>query len=177
MTLNYQLRQEDAVASNLEYRKSSPTHREMKTRVRLAVPVLMLVLWAYTKNSSEFNWPRAVIYLGIGLIGFFFYPAYFDERQRKHTARLIAEGSRSNSMGPCELTLAEDGLHYKSDICQKVYLWSALDKVVLTDAYLFIFLTDRSAFPIWISDVGSDAAKAAYDYLLSHMPPKGEPQS
>ncbi len=177
MTLNYQLRQEDALAFNREYYKTSPTYRRTKTRARLMLPVIMLALWTFTTSSSGFEWTSTVIFLGSGLLWFFLYPTYLDKRVSRYAERVMSEGSYSKNMGPGELILAENGLHSRSAIGQSIYLWSAVDRVVLTDAYLFIFLTGLIGFPIRITDVGSDAAKAAYDYLLSHMPPKGEPQS
>jgi len=50
--------------------------------------------------------------------------------------------------------------------------WSSVDRARMTDAYLFIFLTGPIGYPVPITDVGEDAAKAAYDFAVSHIPPK-----
>jgi len=175
MTLNFQTCREDVLAFNREYHETSPTYRRTRTRVRLMLPVLMLVLWVFTTSSSGFDWTSTVIFIGGGLLWFLLYPARFDKRVSKYVERVMEEGSHSKCLGPCELTLAEDGLHSKSVTGQSMYLWSSVDRAVMTDAYLFIFLAGPVGYPIPISDVGADAAKAAYYFVLNHIPSKGEP--
>ena len=172
MTLHYQLRLEDVLAFNREYYKNSPTYRRMRTRARLMLPVIMLALWILTTSSAGFEWTRTVFFLGLGLLWFFLYPARFDKRVIKYAERVMSEGSNRNVLGPGELILEEDGLHSNSDRGQSIYLWSSVDRVVMADDYLFIFISGNIGFPIRITDVGADTAKAAYDFVTSHMPPK-----
>lgn len=168
MTLHFQMRREDSLAFSLQYQKLSPTYRKSRLRSRLMLPVMMLVLWIFTTNASGFDWTSTLIYSGGSLLWFFLYPARFDKNVAKYTERVMDEGGHEKCLGPCELTLAEDGLHSKSSTGHGVHLWSAVDRVMLTDAYLFIYLTGSSGFPIQTSDVGMDAAKAAYEFALRH---------
>ena len=168
MTLHFQIRREDSLALSLQYHKLSPTCRKARLRSRLMLPVMMLVVWCFTTNASGFAWTSTLIYIGGSLLWFFLYPARFDKNVAKYTERVMDEAGHDKCLGPCELTLAEDGLHSKSNTGQGVHLWSAVDRVMMTDAYLFIYLTGSSGFPIKISDVGTDAAKAAYEFALRH---------
>ena len=167
MILNFQIRREDALAFSREYYAASPTYRRTRTRVRFMLPVVMLCLWLFTLAISGFDWTGTIIFLGPAVLWLFLYPARFDRRVQRYAEKAIDEGSNSKSLGPCALTLSESGLHSKSNTGESTFYWSSVDRVLLTDSHLFIFLAGPIGFPIPIADVGRDAAKAAYDYVLS----------
>jgi hypothetical protein len=170
MTLNFQMRREDVLAFSREFNAASPTYQRTRTRVRFMLPVVMLCLWLFTFSSGGFDWTSTIIYLGVAVLWFFLYPARFDRRVQRYAEKTIDEGSYSKSLGPCELTLSESGLHSKSNTGESTFYWSSVDRVLLTDRYLFIFLTGPIGYPISIADVGLDAATVAYDFALSHLP-------
>ncbi|MEZ5385052.1 MAG: YcxB family protein [Prosthecobacter sp.] len=168
MTLNFQMRREDVLAFSREYHAASPTYQRTRTRVRFMLPVIMLCLWLFVLATSGFKWISTIIYLGVALLWFILYPARFDRRVQRYAEKTIDEPSYSKSLGPCELTLSEAGLHSKTNSGESTFYWSAVDRVLLTDSYCFIFLTGPIGYPIPIADVGLEAAKDAYDYALAH---------
>jgi len=168
MTLHFQMRREDVLAFNREYHAASPTYQRMRTRVRLMLPLVLLCFSLYALATDGFNWVTTIFYLGVSVLWYFLYPALFDRRVQRYTEKFIDEGSFGRSLGPCELTLSESGLHSKSNMGESTFPWSSVDRVLLTDSYLFIFLTGPMGYPIPLADVGQDAAKATYDYALSH---------
>lgn len=168
MTLTFQMRREDVLAFSREYHAASPTYQRTRAGVRFMLPVVMLCFWLFTLASGSFDWTRTIIYLGVAVLWVFLYPARFDRRVQQYAEKTLEEGSYSKSLGPCELTLSESGLHSKSNTGESTFFWSSVDRLLLTDSYLFVFLTGPMGYPIPIADVGQDAAKAAYDYALSH---------
>jgi hypothetical protein len=168
MTLHFHIRREDVLAFSRQYHEFSPTYRKTRLRARLMLPVMMLALWVFTTNSAGFEWTSTIIFFGGGLLWYFLYPLRFDKNVARYSERLLDEGGHGKCLGPCELTLADDGLHSKSSTGQGMHHWSAVDRVVMTDAYLFIFLTGSIGFPIKISDVGADVAKSAHDFSVLH---------
>ena len=168
MTLNFLMRREDLLAFSREYHAASPTYQRTRTRARFMLPVVMLCLWGFTWASGGFDWTRTIIYLGVAVLWFFFYPARFDRRVQRYAEKTIDEGSYSKSLGPCELTFSESGLHSMSNTGESTFYWSSVDRVLLTDSYLYIFLSGPFGYPIPIADVGQDDAQAAYDYALTH---------
>jgi hypothetical protein len=166
MTLNFQMRREDHLAFTREFNSTSPTFQRARTRARLMLPAMMICMWLFTFSLSGFEWTSTIIFLGSAVLWYFLYPERFDRRVERYTGKLLA--SQRGSLGPCELTLSDSGLHSKSNTGESTFHWSAVDRVLLTDTYLFIFLTSPMGYPIPIADVGADAAKAAYDYAVSH---------
>ena len=168
MTLNFQIRREDVLAFTREYNSGSPTYQGTRMRVRFMLPAIMLCFWLFKFATRGFEWTSTVIFLGVAALWYFLYPARFDHRVERYAEKTLDEASHSKSLGPCELTLSDSGLHSKSNTGESTFYWSAVDRVLLTDAYLFIFLTGPIGYPIPIADVGPDSAKAAYDYAISH---------
>ena len=168
MTLNFQMRREDILAFTREYHSASPTYQRTRMRVRFMLPAIMLCLWLFTFATRGFEWTATVVFLGVAALWYCFYPARFDRRVERYAGKTLDEASHSKCLGPCELTLSEAGLHSKSNTGESTFYWSAVDRVLLTEAYLFIFLTGPIGYPIPIADVGSEAAQSAYDYAISH---------
>ena len=168
MTLNFQMRREDVLAFTREFHAASPTFQRTRSRVRVVFPLVMVGLWLFTLATSGFDWMRTTIYLSVAVLWYFLYPARFDRRVERYCEKTLDEASHAKSLGPCELTLSESGLHSKSNTGESTYYWPAVDRVVMTDTHVFIFLTGPIGYPIPIADVGMDAAKAAYEFALSH---------
>lgn len=171
MILNFQMRREDVLAFSREYHATSPTYQSTRTKVRFGLPVFMLCFWLYVLMTRGFVLSSTLIYLGTAVLWFIFYPARYDRRVQRYAEKAIDEESYKKSLGPCELTISESGLHSKSNLGESTFFWSAVDRVLLTDSYCFIFLNGPLGYPIPIADVGLDAAKAAYDFVLTRIPP------
>jgi hypothetical protein len=168
MTLRFQMGREDVLAFSRAYHAASPTYRRAKTRARLMLPIMMLILLTLTTNHSGFKVSNTVIFLGMGILWFILYPVLFNRNVEKYCEKTIDEGSHSKNFGLCELTLSESGLHDRSPNGESTFYWSAVDRVTLTDQYLFIFLNGPMGYPIPIADVGIEAARAALEYVNSH---------
>ena len=168
MKLSFQMRREDVLAFSREYHAASPTYQRTRTRVRFMLPVIMLCLWLFALMTRGFDWIGTIIYLGVAVLWFFLYPARFDRRVQRYAEKAIGEASYGKSLGPCELQLSETGLHSKTNSGESTFYWSAVDRVLLTESYCFIFLTGAIGYPIPIADVGQEAAEAACEFALAH---------
>lgn len=165
ITLRFQTRREDVLEFSRQYYALSPTYRRTRNRVRLMLPVMMLCFWTFSVSRSGFDWAPTIFFFGFSLLWFFFYPARYDRSVRKYCEKLIDEGAYKKNFGACELTLSDDGLRSVSPSGESTYHWSAVDRTLLTDDYLFIFLNDPTGFPIPIADVGRDAAVEACEFV------------
>lgn len=161
---------EDVLVFNREFYKSSSTHRKMRFQVRVSMPVIMLAFWCFSTLSGGFDWIRTGTYAGIGLLWYFLYPLRFDRNVMKQTECMLDEMSFAKMLGPCELVLSDEGLRSKSAMGESSYPWSSVDRVILNDAYLFIFLAGNLGYPIPVSQVGGEQVRAAHDFALRHMP-------
>ena len=81
-------------------------------------------------------------------------------------------GRFDENFGECELTLSDSGLHSIAPSGESKFHWASVDRTLLTDTYLFIFLNGPIGYPIPISEIGRDSALAAYKYVTQHIETK-----
>ena len=174
MNLRFQMGREDVLEFSRQYHLASPTYRRTRMRVRWTLPIIMAALWALTISRSGFEWTSTIIFLGVALLWFIFYPSRYDRNVQKYCEKTIDEGSYHKNFGPCELTISESGFHSISPSGVSKFPWASVDRTLLTDTYLFIFLNGPIGYPIPISDIGRDMATAAHNYIRQHIETKGE---
>ena len=174
MILRFQIRREDILEFTRQYHLASPTYRRTRMKVRWMLPILMTVMWALTTLRFDLSWTSIAMFFGVGLLWFLLYPARYDRNVQKYCEKSIDEGSYHKSFGECELTMSEAGLHSIAPSGESRFPWASVDRAVLTDTYLLIFLNGSTGYPIRIADPGKEAALAAYDYVKQHLGSKGE---
>lgn len=164
MTLLFQIRQEDVLAFTLEYHSASPTFQRARTIARLSCPVSMGCIWLLALALGRVSWFATLLLAGLAALWFFLFPVYLNRLVESYWKKAFNEASFRNSLGPCELTLLDSGLHFKSASGESTFHWSAVDRILLTDTHLFIFLTGAIGYPIPLADIGPAATQAAYTF-------------
>ena len=133
------------------------------------LPVIMFILWGMTTSRSGFEWTSTIIFLGVALAWFFIYPTRYDRNVDKYCEKTFDEGSFRKSFGDYELILSDSGLHSTGPSGESKYYWSSVDRTLLTDDYLFIFLNGPFGYPVPILDIGRELALAAHEYVTTHI--------
>lgn len=165
MNLRFQMQREDVLAFSRAFYAASPTFQRSRTRVRLMLPTMMIILWGYSTFNLGFDRIATGIYVGGSLLWFFLYPLRHARNVEKYSEKFIDEGSGSKNYGFYELKLTDLGIHSTGPMGTSTITWDAVDRVSLTDQYLFIFLNGSSGYPIPIRDIGNDAAVEAQAYI------------
>ncbi|MCF7785173.1 MAG: YcxB family protein [Prosthecobacter sp.] len=172
MTLQFEFRREDILAFTQAYNAESPTYLKARSRTRWALPLLLVVIGVIQSLESGFQMSRAVCYTAVSIAWFVFYPKRFDSRAQKYAEKASAEPGYSKTLGPCTLTLSDEGLHSISAIGTSTFKWDAVSRATLTADYLYIFLSGPLGYPIRIADIGRDVAEQALALVNQHMEPK-----
>ena len=133
------------------------------------LPIIMIGLWALTTSRSGFEWTSTAIFFGSALLWFLFYPARYDRSVQKYCEKTLDEGTHHKNFGQCELAISESGLHSIAPSGESKFHWESVDRTLLTDTYLFIFLNGPIGYPVPISEVGKESARAAYEYDNEHI--------
>lgn len=174
MTLRFHIGREDVLEFTRQYYAASPTYRRTRIRVRLMLPVIMIVLWGIATSRSGFEWTSTIIFLGVALLWFFLYPSRYDRSVQKYCEKTIDEGSYSKNFGECELSLSPSGLHSIAPSGESKFPWSSVDRTLLTETYLFMFLNGPIGYPVPIADIGRESTIAAYEFINQCMESEGE---
>ena len=169
MTLSFQMRREDVLEFSRAYHATSPTYQRTRTRARWALPILMVVVWTILTLETGFEVFRTVFYALFSLAWFIFYPKRFDQRVQKYAERTLSEPGHSKSLGPCTLTLSDEGLSSTSQMGTSSFAWDAVSRSSLSDTYLIIFLSGPLGYPIQIADIGRASAEQAHAFVQQHI--------
>ena len=159
---------EDALAFNRAFYNASPIYRNSRNRARWILPIIMIVCWGVSLSLRSFEWTGTIFYIGVAVLWFTFFPAYYRNHVEKYCAKTIDEGSYSKNFGEYKLSISNDGIHSSSPVGTATYPWSAIDRAEISDTHLFIFLNGPVGYPIPIEEIGSDTAKEAFDYIHQH---------
>ena len=144
MTIEYELSHDDLLVFNLFVCKTSPSFMQRNIYFPqiifpLLIVVFLFVLW--TRNNLK----SILIGLISSLIWIFIIPKFQWWYTRKSTQKLLGEGDNTGSVS---LTLSSDNIVVKADSGEAVYQWSQVDKIVDTEDYIYLFITNILAIII-----------------------------
>lgn len=168
MTLQFELRRDDVIAFSQAYHAGSPTYQKVRSRSRWALPLLMGVIGVIQSLESGFEMSRTLFYAAASIAWFVLYPKRFDTNARKYAEKALAEPGYSRTLGPCTLTLNDEGLHSTSPMGSSSFNWDAVSHATLTADYLYIFLSGPIGYPIQIADIGRDVAEQVLAFVNQH---------
>lgn len=168
MTLQFTVREQDALVFTEQFLKNSPSHQKTRFRVRLLLPCILLALALFTGFSKGFT-PSSVLTFGvISTLWYFYYPLRFDANIRNYAKKQMKESSYAKSLGNYTLHFSENGIQSASPLGSGIYAWSAVDRTELTDDYLFIFLAGPIGYAIRRAEIGIETSESAHQWILNH---------
>lgn len=168
-TLHFEVNEEVSLAFTEQFLKGSATHQKTRRRTQLFLPVCLFLILIVSTLSRSFEPTQLVLYAIASVAWFLYYPKRFDANVRKQAMKMTKESSHQKSYGKYQLTLSEDGLNDVSPTGESHFKWTAVDRVELTDTYLFIFLTGNIGYPIALSYLTVNQASDIKLYVESHL--------
>lgn len=166
MTLQFQIRREDAVAFNLAFFALSPTYQKTLVRMRWGLSLFFAVCEVVLTLINGFDLTHA-LYTSTFAVGWFLlYPKLFYASIRKNTEKVLAEIGPAR-LGPYTLTLTDEGLHAVWPLGTITCSWENVTNVCLNKDYLLIFL-GAIGYPIQVADIGREAAEQAFALVNEH---------
>ena len=165
MKLTFNLNEPEALALTELFYKDSPSHQRIRNQTRWVLPILLLPIVILFTVQFGFSLPSIVVF-AIAIVGWIIIaPRRFDKRIRRYAQNVMNESSYGKSFG--EYTIQINDRHLASDgpTGHGAYNWNAVDRAVLTDKYLFIFLSGASGFAIKTSEIGTENARNAHSRI------------
>jgi hypothetical protein len=167
INLTFDIGRDDLIAFSQAFHDHSPSMKTAVRRAQFTLPALLVLIAAY--SYLKHGGISIVLPLSIGLIWFFFYPAYFRRKILKATERMLKETSYQKSFGSYSVTLADDGIASKSPTGESKYKWEAVSRVQLTPDHLHIYLTGPVGYPIPRRQIGEEKIQEAKLFVESKM--------
>jgi hypothetical protein len=152
MTLSFLFNKEAVLAFSEQYLKGSSTHQKARNKAQWLLPMILMSLLILVSLGSGVEISSIVIYGGASLLWYFCYPKQFDASMRKQARKLMEESSYEKSYGEYRLSFDESGIQSSSPLGESRYTWDGMDRVEITDDYLYVFLAGPVGYPIPITD-------------------------
>lgn len=156
MELNYKLTEADYIDFNLYHAKNSKTVRKQILMQRLLVPVVYIVL-AYLA-SYFLDVPFLILFvpfLIMGILWFFFYPAYFYRLIKRNATKMMREGKNEGVLGAHKMIFTQHGLREISPKGEVSISWSGIESFGEGDAGFYLYNSGMSALIIPKKELGN----------------------
>ena len=161
MQLKFTINEPEALALSEQYYNDSASHQRQRNLSRLTLPILLLPIFGVFTYQFGLSLSTAAIFVLSSLAWVIIAPTRFDARIRRYMQKQMRESSYDKTFGVCTLTIDDRHLISDGPTGHTEYEWDAVDRVMLTDEFLFIFLAGASGFPIRISEIGQSVADEA----------------
>jgi hypothetical protein len=166
LTVEFELTVDDYVAFNVSHhaRGALPTwtRRVMEVLGFVAVPLAVILYllaarlgWTQSRPDSEtvvflliFVAVFLVIYPVVMWWGLAFMrkPEFGQNLLRYYLKRKLSSADNTSIVGHRRVTISPAGVHEQSSLCETIYKIAAVKKLLVTDDYLFIYLSGMHAF-------------------------------
>jgi hypothetical protein len=147
MHITFDVIPDDLLAFTAHHYEYSPAMRRSLRGMQIAgaaVILLSSLVLARTENSATHIVVGAVAAV-VWIIG---YPSYRRWSLMRYATRMFGEGSNNAVLGTHRLDLRDEGIACSSPNSESVVKWPAVERVVATDEYAFLYMGATQAMVI-----------------------------
>jgi len=148
MIFSYQLEEADWMAFNAHHRQHSKGHGRYRWLARFAVLPIPLFLVILGMVRPPTDWGLVVVFAGVGVICFLFYPRVLDNAALRQAGRAAGDPANLHCLGQKTVTLSPEQMHVQAAGEESTIAWSNVVKVERTDDHIFVYLSTIEAIVI-----------------------------
>jgi hypothetical protein len=145
MVVEFENTLDDVLALNIYHHQQSPkarrTHRLLQFGPAAILVLVFLGQMLFTRSSPVSSLP----WLMFAVVWTLFVPFMLRRSMRKRVLQLFAEGKSKGMLGSHKLSLTSTGVTDKTGFGTTETAWRNVRKVVSTNEYVFIYISDTAA--------------------------------
>jgi hypothetical protein len=172
MVVEYQPTLEDLLAFNRYHIDHSPSLRRYHMYVRIGTSLLCIVVCLVTfyALTQSFQIPLAfyAIAFGLGIFFFFALPSMIWSSTRKRIERMFREGQNKGMTKLTTLSIGQDGMEANNGLSTSKLVWSAIEKMSITDEYIFIYISALNAVVVPKRAFATEGQRQEFIQLAQH---------
>lgn len=161
MILEFRVSEDDLLAFNERYLELSKKHHRTFLRLRWVVPLVMMGLVLVHCSHGRVTVAAFLPYVVVGVLWYGYFPTCYSASTRDHLKQQLARKSNLKMVGVYVLAMDETGMDSSSPLGVARYQWSELERVVVTDTHLVVFLKGLMGYPIAKAELGPDLFEEA----------------
>lgn len=154
MSIRFETTVDQLVAFNRYHYENSPTWRKQRLIQSCVGPTVMVmvawVLWQFEGHVPVANFdPVLIVMFFVVVVGTFFFIRWRVTVNLESAVRkLLTEGSNRTILGWCEMALEGNRLVVKRELMEGSFDLRAIQKIITTDDYTFVYVTSVSSIVI-----------------------------
>lgn len=149
MKIDFQLTEQDYIDFNVYHMENSKTIKKSVFIQRYIISLIFLIAPFVFYNFADIPFSISMAIFGIiYVIWIAFYPQYLKKSVAKRISKMLEEGNNSDFLGSHSISLTEEGLEESSRLGETKKSWSAIERIDITEAHIFIYASAVSAYII-----------------------------
>jgi hypothetical protein len=172
MDIQYQPTLADLLAFNRYHMNHSPSLRRYHWYVRIGTSILCVVVCLITFYALTRSFQIPVVFyaiaFGLGIFFFFALPSMIWSSTKKRIERMFREGQNKGMSNTTKLAISEDGMEANNSLSASKMLWSAIEKITVTDEYIFLYVSAMNAMVIPQRAFATEAQRQEFIQLVQH---------
>ena len=142
MKIEYNLDLDDYINFNLIHMRNSPAVKRQRILIRLLISIgLTLILFIITLSSNDISMAEKIIAPIIGGGAYFLVsPLLSGLGLRQQVKKMITEGKNEGLIGKNIVAISSEAITGENAAGEGKYFWNALDKLVVSPNYLFLYV-------------------------------------
>ena len=145
MDIEYDILLEDILALNLYHHQQSPSARRNRMLLQYGPPVIPVIVFLFQAFVSGASMVASLPWLFFAGIWVIFVPFSLRRSMKKRVARMVLEDQDGGVTGRHKFTLASDAVTDKTGSGKTKTKWRDVWKLVATNYYLYVYISDTSA--------------------------------
>ena len=145
MDIEYEISVDDILALNLYHHQQSPSARRTRMLLQYGPPVILVIIFLIQASLTGGSPVSALPWLFFAGIWVIFVPFSLRRSMRKKVAKLILESQDNRVTGKHKLSLTPDAVTDKTGSGKTKTKWRDVRKLVATNQYLYIYISDTLA--------------------------------
>lgn len=140
MKINYKLTNADFLEYQLYTSSKSELHKKKRSRSRIVIPIIYVILGLYFVNKNENN-SIGIVFTGVGIFWFVCYPMYSKWRYKRHYQKHIEENYKNRINTPVEIDFDAQAILAKDFTSESKINGSELKELIEMKNHFYIKLT------------------------------------
>ena len=146
--IEYTINKEDLLDFNLYHIFNSKHYKRYALFSRVIGPVILIlapIILFFITSSLLYS---LSVYGVVAPLWIIYYPRYLRWHTKKELKKILGEGENRGVIGDMTIALTLTGIHQTSESGEEITYWSGVEKVIITDDHIFIYISTSKAYII-----------------------------
>ncbi|MBN1046063.1 YcxB family protein [Clostridium botulinum] len=171
MKLEFSIEEEDYINFNMHYLDNSKKLKQSMYIFRFILPIIIsfLIVYIISKIVRYHIIVLVIAYFLIYFIWIYFFEKSVDESTRKRIKKVLSEGKNKGLLGKRTFEINDNYIKDSNKYRTQIVNINALEKIFITDEYVFFYISSISAFIVPLRIFESNEEKEEFKNYVNSI--------